>query len=92
MTKPKLIDWLETETGQDLSPTSPVGKTRHVSVRMPDDLYERLENAARQDGATVSEFARRLLEVGLTPPDAPAAAIDEAIDALRRARPPVAGR
>jgi predicted DNA-binding protein len=91
MTKPKLIDWLEKETGQELTPAAP-GKTRHVSVRVADDLYERLEAAALLHETTVSEYARRLLETGLTAPDAPEAAIDVAIDALRRARPFVAGR
>lgn len=79
MTEPKLIDWLEAETGQDLSPTSPVGKTRHVSVRMPDDLYERLENAARQQRST------RSVAPALTSPDA-GPAIAPASSQLRRRR------
>ena len=67
MSKPKLQQWLEEQTGQDLSPewdaTSP--QTRHVSLRVPIELYERLESQAYARKESVSRYARQLLTDGL---------------------------
>jgi plasmid stability protein len=84
MNKPRLIEWLEAETGQRLDLTAP--KSRHVSIRVPDDLYARLEILAGANGETVSRCARRILESGLTSERGPATAIDDAIATLQRVR------
>ena len=81
MTKPRLIDWLETETGQQLDRKVAPAKTRHVSIRVPDELFALLEATATAtaQGETVSQCARRLLEGGLLERAGPVVAIDEAI-------------
>ena len=86
MNKPRLIEWLEAETGQQLDREAAPAKTRHVSIRVSDELFARLEDAARVQGETVSECARRLIESGLVARPGPVVAIDEAIAALRGAR------
>lgn len=57
------------------------GKTRHVSIRVGVELFERLETLADQRRETVSQCARRLLDDGLA--SRPRDAIDEAIAALQ---------
>lgn len=58
-----------------------VGSTsRHVSMRVPVELYERLEQLAHGGHESVSQCARRLLADGLEAPDRDA--IDDAISAL----------
>ena len=86
MTKPQLIDWLEGETGQQLDPVAAPAKSRHVSIRVPVELFALLEAEAAARGETVSESARRLLEDGLVRRPGPAVAIDEAIASLQRLR------
>jgi hypothetical protein len=39
--------------------------SRHVSLRMDQDAYERLEAESRRTGELVSSLARRLIEEGL---------------------------
>ena len=54
--------------------------SRHVSMRVPVELYERLEGLADNSNESVSQCARRLLTDGLEAPDR--YAIDAAISAL----------
>jgi len=54
--------------------------SRHVSIRVPVALFERLERLAVDSHETVSHCARRLLSEGLEAPDRDA--IDDAISAL----------
>jgi predicted DNA-binding protein len=85
--KPRLIQWLESETGERIERIEPdAPKSRHVSIRIPDDLYTRLEVLARANGETVSLCARRILQAGLASDRGPAAAIDDAIATLKRVR------
>jgi hypothetical protein len=86
MTKPQLIDWLEGETGQQLDLVAAPAKSRHVSIRVPVELFALLEAEAAARGETVSESTRRLLEDGLVRRPGPAVAIDEAIASLQRLR------
>lgn len=57
-----------------------VATSRHVSMRVPVALYERLERLANDSHESVSQCARRLLGDGLEAPDRDA--IDDAISAL----------
>jgi hypothetical protein len=57
-----------------------VATSRHVSMRIPLELYERLEGLATDGHESVSQCARRLLADGLEAPDRDA--IDDAISAL----------
>ena len=89
MKKSKTILWLEEQTGQTLDPPEtmpPAPKGRHVSIRVSDDLYARLEAAAAVHSETVSQTARRLLEEGLSHRSGAATAIDDAIAALTEAK------
>ena len=86
MTKPRGITWLEEQTEQQLDRPSLPPKSRHVSIRVPDELFDQLERLATQRGESVSQCARRLLLDGLTDEREPTLAIDEAISALQRAR------
>ncbi len=67
-----------------VDPNAP--KSRHVSIRIPDDLYERIEVLARANGQNVSRCARRILEVGVASEGGPVADIDDAIATLQRVR------
>jgi hypothetical protein len=72
MTKPKAIQWLEQETQQDIEylPTlEPTGVDRHLSVRLPGDLAQRLERVAENEGLTVSQFIRTLIVAATQPLD-----------------------
>jgi len=86
--RPKLVEWLEKETGKVLvPPASNVGNDRHVSVRVPSDLFERVEVLALGRGETVSQAIRRLVAESLDRADHPdAAALDAAIAALQSLR------
>ena len=86
MTKPRAIAWLEEQTGQQLDRPSAPPKSRHVSIRVPDELFDRLERLALQRGESVSQSARRLLVAGLVDEREPTDAIDDAIIALQLAR------
>lgn len=87
MSRPQLIEWLESETGQVLDrPDESVPKSRHVSIRVPEVLFAQLEIAAAQRDETVSQAARRILLAGLAAPGEPLDAIDAAIDSLVKVR------
>jgi plasmid stability protein len=87
MSRPQLIEWLEHETGQTLDPPdASAPKSRHVSIRVPDELFRQLEIVAARRGETVSQAARRLLLAGLVSPSEPRDAIEAAINSLIVAR------
>ena len=89
MKKSKTILWLEEQTGQTLDVPEdmpPAPKGRHVSIRVPDELYALLEATASTNSESVSQTARRLLTDGLTERSDTATAIDDAINALTRAK------
>ena len=88
MSKAQGIAWLEATTGEELvrQPLSGEGG-RHLSLRIPNSLFERLEAIAIDRGETVSQTARRLLTDGIdrsTNPDC--ASIDTVIAALQELR------
>lgn len=58
--------------------------SRHVSIRVPLDLFHRLEAAASEHHETVSQVARRLIGNGLEPGGRNA--LDDAIAILMSAR------
>ena len=41
-------------------------KQAMISVRIPDELHERLSDSARDAGVTVSEYVRRIIIDGKT--------------------------
>jgi predicted DNA-binding protein len=88
MTKPRGVEWLEATTGETLDrPGSEVREARHLSVRLPADLIERLEEVAAQRGETVSRVARRLIAEGLAPTETPdQEALETAIAVLEKLR------
>ena len=87
MSRPQLIEWLENETGERLErPSAPAPKSRHVSIRVPEELYRRLEVVASTRDETVSQTARRMLLDGLSTPSSTEEAIDAAIASLLEAR------
>lgn len=87
MPKPRGIAWLEEQTEQQLDqPAGLAAKARHVSIRVPDELFEQLERLAVARNESVSQCARQLLLAGLSDHDEPVVAIDDAINALQRAR------
>jgi len=87
MSRPQLIEWLESETGQRIDrPSAEASKSRHVSIRVPEQLYLQLEVVASQRNETVSQTARRMLLDGLTQPSSTEGAIDAAISSLLAAR------
>ena len=63
MSKPKAIQWLESQTGQhiDYSPEVVSGHDRHLSVRLTSDLSNGLEAIASERRLTVSQLVRELL-------------------------------
>ena len=90
--KPRLIQWLEDKTGEPIEPIDPnAPKSRHVSIRIPDDLYKRIEVLARANGQNVSRCARRILEAGVASEGGPASDIDDAIATLQRVRAELEG-
>jgi predicted transcriptional regulator len=87
MSRPQLIEWLESETGQRLErPATAAPKSRHVSIRVPEELFRRLEVVAATGDETVSQTARRMLLDGLSAPSSTEEAIDAAIASLLAAR------
>ena len=86
MTKPRGVRWLEEQTGQPLNRHAQI-EGKHLSLRIPGDLAERLAHYAGQRNHTVSEAARRLLSEGLERAEHPdAEAIDAAIALLEGVR------
>ena len=62
-------------------------EARHLSLRVPRDLYARLEQLANQRSETVSQVARTLIAEGLDHRRSPDhAALDSAIAALQSLR------
>ncbi len=87
MSRPQLIEWLENETGERLErPAAAAPKSRHVSIRVPEELFRRLEVVASTRDETVSQTARRMLLDGLSTPSSTEEAIDAAIASLLEAR------
>ena len=69
MSRPQLIEWLESETGQQLDrPAAAAPKSRHVSIRVPEELFRQLEVVAATRNETVSQTARRMLLDGVSAP------------------------
>jgi predicted HicB family RNase H-like nuclease len=88
MTKSRTMKWLEEQTGQTLEPETPSSDdTRHLSLRIPVSLFERLEALAAEHGETVSQLARRLLDRGVDNHQHPdREAIDRTIATLQQLR------
>ena len=87
MSRPQLIEWLESETGQRIDRPEPAApKSRHVSIRVPEELFRQLEVVASKRNETVSQTARRMLLDGLATPSSTEWAIDAAISSLLAAR------
>ena len=86
--KPRLIEWLEDQTGKSLDPAAPAaGHDRHVSIRLPTALYERIEALAASSAEPVSQTIRRLLSETMVRSDHPdVAALDTAIATLQELR------
>lgn len=63
MSKPKAIQWLESQTGQhiDYTPEAVSGHDRHLSVRLTNELSIGLKAIAAERGLTVSQLVRELL-------------------------------
>jgi predicted HicB family RNase H-like nuclease len=93
MSKIRTTQWLEEQTGQSLDPL-PNEAMRHLSMRLPVELHQRLETLAAGQGESVSQVARRLLERGIEDRKNPnREALDQAIATLehfRSAIPPSA--
>lgn len=88
MNKPRGVQWLEGATGQKLEREGVSGESgRHLSLRVPIELFEQLDAIAAERSESVSQTARRLLSEGVDRtlnPDREA--IDTAIAALERLR------
>jgi antitoxin (DNA-binding transcriptional repressor) of toxin-antitoxin stability system/predicted DNA-binding protein len=65
-------------------PASRNVKSRHISMRLPAELYERLESIAEGSGESISQSVRRLLTDALAAPDSNT--IDDAIATLQLVR------
>ena len=63
MSKPRAIQWLESQTGEqiDYSPETASGRDRHLSVRLTRELSNGLDAIAAERGLTVSQLVRELL-------------------------------
>jgi predicted DNA-binding protein len=84
--KTRLVTWLEAETGKPLT-TPATSNDRQVSIRVPVELYERIDAIARDCGETVSQTMRKLVAESIDRIDHPdAVAIDTAIAALQQLR------
>ncbi len=62
------------------------GKTRHISIRVPGELFDALEALAATNDETVSHAARRLLSDGTGPRGNSSGGLDDAIAILQRLR------
>ena len=66
MAKPDPIQWLESQTGEEIpyepEPPQPAGRDRHLSVRLNQAAAEGLEALAAERGTTVSQLVRELLQ------------------------------
>ena len=59
------IQWLEEQTGEDLSSPVTPRADRHFSVRLPAVMLERLAAMAEEAGVTTSELVRRTVATTL---------------------------
>lgn len=88
MTKPRAIEWLEHETGEEIERGhAQLSEGKHLSLRVPADLGAQLEAYAAERGESVSQVVRRLITDGLartTNPDR--GALDNAIAMLESLR------
>jgi predicted DNA-binding protein len=87
MTKNRTVKWLESQTSESLFSAESNDESRHLSLRIPVSLYERLEALAAQNSESVSQAARRLLDRGVGDIENPGReAIDQAIATLEHLR------
>ena len=86
MNTPRGVRWLEQQTGERLERADDAPKLRHVSVRVPIDLYSELERIAVGREESVSHTVRRILAAAVEGAESPTTAIDDAITALQQAR------
>lgn len=88
MSKPRGIEWLEDQTGEELPrDRAPLSEGKHLSLRVPSDLGTALETYAAERGESVSQVARRLISDGLARSANPdREAIDSAIALLESVR------
>lgn len=65
MAKPEAIRWLESQTGESIPYThrdpEPIGRERHLSVRVDREMASALEAIASERGSSVSQLVRELL-------------------------------
>ena len=62
MSKPRGLQWLEDQTGEEIPyTTEPAARGRHLSVRVDGPLGARIEAAAAARGLAVSEYVREAL-------------------------------
>lgn len=66
MGKPRGLQWLEEQTGQQIpydeaAQPAPFSRSRHLSVRVDEHLATALEDIAASRGVPVSDYVRRLL-------------------------------
>ena len=63
MSKPKAIQWLETQTGSTIpyAPEPIEVRERHLSVRVDRTMSEALDEMAADRGLTVSQLVRELV-------------------------------
>ncbi len=65
MAKPNAIEWLATQTGEDIpyTPEEPASESRehHLSVRADRTMAVALDAMAAERGVTVSQLVRELL-------------------------------
>jgi predicted DNA-binding protein len=87
MSKNRTVKWLESQTGESLVSAESNDESRHLSLRIPVSLFERLEALAAQNSESVSQTARRLLDRGVGDVHDPDRdAIDQAIATLEHLR------
>src|SRR3954452_7010193 len=70
MAKPKVIQWLEEQTGQSTPYASEEqaseARERHLSVRVDRTMAVALDAMAAERGVTVSQLVRELLALAVT--------------------------
>jgi predicted DNA binding CopG/RHH family protein len=79
--KPKALQWLEEQTGQDIEypTTPPATNDRHLSVRLSSDLAAGLERIASERGLQLSQFVRELLTIVVAERDSVGSLDDRAL-------------
>ena len=63
MSKPRAIEWLESETGEEIpySPERAPARHRHLSVRVSEEVATELERMANDGDTSVSQLVRDLV-------------------------------